>query len=134
MKRVTILFFLTIIVGISFIVVMLIWQGRFGLRRPPEVIRADLLKDAPLGMSFDQVQQFLASSGIVVIYVSKDKGLLRQDINPPILIGVQGIETKLGHYYFGGDFFLPTNVYAYFAFDQDKRLIEIWVEKVTDSW
>jgi len=54
---------------------------------------------------------------------------LNQSLNPEEVIGEKSIRVSVGSY----GFIFKTNVTVFFGFDEDSKLIDIWIWKTTDS-
>lgn len=98
------------------------------LRRSEETIEASLLAATPLGSSAQDVVRALEKKGHPVRVSSA--GVYKQKPGTKSeVVGVASIRVLLGEYRAP----LITSVSAFFAFDADARLIEIWVWKTVDA-
>jgi hypothetical protein len=101
------------------------------LRRSQESIESRLYRITPAGTSFQTATSKL-SSVFGKISISDKCGFLRQDWPAATeVVGTKSIDVYLGEYYH-----FPvgqTDVTAYWGFDNNGKLIEIWVWKDTDS-
>jgi hypothetical protein len=96
-----------------------------------EAMRRDLLRVTPLRSSLGEVEQKLRARH-VRLQKSLNTGFLRQpDSGPSEVVGEKSIWAHLGGYRSG--FFTTTTIDAYWGFDGQEKLIEIWVWKVDDS-
>ena len=99
--------------------------------RSESSIRASLLKQTPLGSSLSDVRAFVAKKRwLDQSYTGTNYGFYKQEPGEPAhTIGVSSICGHLGHYY------LPfrTDVTAFWGFDGDGRLLDVWVWKTTDA-
>jgi hypothetical protein len=104
----------------------------FGLRRSEEKIKPSLLELAPLGSNPDTVLAVVKHQGWKTDGYRANTGFYKQEPKTkPEVVGVSSVQASLGDFYtfpFGS-----TNVSAFWGFDKDRRLIEIWVWKTTDS-
>ena len=63
----------------------------------------------------------------------ESKGFLRQDQGQAyVVVGVSSVEADLGQYY-DIPFPFPVFVSAYWGFDKQGRLIDVWVKKERDG-
>jgi len=122
-KRLLGVFLLVAVVGLAFI-------GCSSLRRSEGTIRGHLERLTPLGTQYDVAVQTLEHH---FSHVQKNEttGFLRQENGQQEVVGVKSIQVHLGEYRnvpIGS-----TSVDAYWGFDKNGKLIEIWVWKTTDS-
>ena len=109
-------------------VAVVLWFYPPSLMRSEVGIRNSLLKQTPLGSSFDQVRSFAERQGWRPH--GEWNGFQRQEAGKlPETVGVTSIEAEVGRYW------LPfcTTVTAFWGFDSEGRLIDVWVWKTTDS-
>ena len=103
-----------------------------GLRRSEAAIRESIFSLTPLGSSSDVVLALVKKEGWKSDGFNSRSGFLKQ---PPSgkseVVGVAHIQAALGHHWTFP--FLTTDVAAYWGFDKDGRLIEVWVWKTTDA-
>ncbi len=113
------------------IVIVIIWQLKYDLRKDSEEIKVQMLNKTPIGMSFDEVVSKLKSKNFnPEIY--NNKGFFKHEYDQyPITIGRSSIEVFLGDYIVFPFYF--TSVTAFWGFDKEGKLIEIWVRKTTDG-
>lgn len=98
------------------------------LMSSPNEIRQSLLSKTPLGINKKLAQERLLQEGVVIKL--ENHGFLRQEPGLPLItVGVYSIRASLGDYCL----LLCTNVTAFWGFDQDEKLIELWVWKTTDA-
>jgi hypothetical protein len=99
--------------------------------RSESSIRASLLKETPLGSSSSDVRAFVANQGwLDRSYAGTNFGFYKQESGEPAHeVGVSSICGQLGHYW------LPfrTDVTAFWGFDTNGHLIDVWVWKTTDA-
>lgn len=106
------------------------------LRKSPERIRADMLKHTPIGMSMDEVIKVINNNDNWEIEFIHDNGLTMHNGYPRIdsflvnenTVGVKSMSVYIGTYnffFFAGE----TIVRAYYAFDEDSKLVDIAVGK-----
>lgn len=114
----------------AIILVLLNVTACSSLRESSVAIRRTLLFQTPIGSSQEEVltvlneHQYKASQS--------NSGFLRQERHEPTaVIGVSSIRAELGDYWVPP--FLTTSVTAFWGFDADKKLLDIWVWKTTDA-
>ena len=100
------------------------------MKKTEEEIQSELLAQFPLGSKIDEVEKGLRVRGIQP-QVSKNAGFLKQQKGDSRVIGSQSIRSHLGDY--RSSIFLVTSVTAFFAFNNQDELIDIWVWKTTDG-
>jgi hypothetical protein len=118
------LIYSAVIIGIAFLI------SSCSLLRSETSIRASLLKQTPIGSSLSDVRAFVAKRGWLDRSYVGTNGFLKQEVGSPIqVVGVSSICGQLGHYW------LPfrTDVTAFWGFDANGRLIDVWVWKTTDA-
>ncbi|WP_124950069.1 hypothetical protein [Sulfuriferula thiophila] len=91
-------------------------------------IREHLLEKTPIGTKFDQVISFCASNNLKC-YHSDTAGYLNQDTGK--VVGVKSIWTGLSERKESP--LTVTSISAYWGFDKDGKLIDIWVWKTIDA-
>jgi hypothetical protein len=100
------------------------------LRRSKDVIEKQLQKITPLGTQYNVAVKLLEQH-FSEIQQNTNTGFLKQEGPTQEVIGVKSIEVPLGSY---RNFpFGSTWVRAYWGFDENGRLLEIWVWKDEDS-
>jgi hypothetical protein len=95
-----------------------------------EAIQAELQKLMPLGTSYETAASEL-SRRFGRVQRNENTGFLLQEGPRTEVVGVRSLEVRLGEYRH-----LPlgsTVVQAFFGFDKDGKLIQIWVWKTTDA-
>jgi hypothetical protein len=101
------------------------------LCRPESSIRASLLRGTPLGSTSQEVRAFVQSRGWLDRNYIGDSGFLKQEAGvPAVEVGVTSIRGELGRYW---SVPFQTSVTAFWGFDANGRLIDIWVWKTTDG-
>ena len=101
------------------------------LRRDSDQIEASLLKLTPLGSNSEAVLDLVKKKGWRSSGYIEQHGFYKQQGTKNETVGVFCIQASLGDYY---AFPLgTTNAMAFWGFDKDRRLIQIWVWKTTDS-
>lgn len=112
-----------------------VWFVRPSLRRPESSIRASLLKETPLGSTSQEVRAVVEKRGWLDHGYAGSTGFLKQNPGvPAVEVGVTSLRGELGHYWE-----LPrplpfrTDVTAFWGFDNERHLIDIWVWKTTDA-
>jgi hypothetical protein len=110
------------------------------LRQSKEHIIDKLLQNTPIGTNMDDVLSFVGSNRKWRIVSKRDTGILVLNGSPSFpshlisnederVIGVKSIRVHLGYY----QTIFRTDVEAYYAFDENSRLITIAVKKDTDA-
>jgi hypothetical protein len=100
------------------------------LHRSEASIRASLLRQTPLGSSSSEVRALLEQRGWLNRNYHGTTGYYYQPSTEPArTVGVTSLSANLGDYGFP----FRTNVSAFWGFDRDDRLIDIWVWKTTDA-
>lgn len=119
------------IVGIlAFCTILFSLAACNSLRRSEDVIEKQLQSITPLGTQYNVAVKLLEQN-FTEIQQSRNAGFLKQEGVTQEVVGVKSIEIPLGHY---GNFpFGSTWVSAYWGFDENGRLLEIWVWKTEDS-
>jgi hypothetical protein len=102
-----------------------VWVISNPLLRSEASIEAALLRTLPLGSSIDDVVRALRTRGVDVKVLPT--GVYKQK-NPakPEVVGVSSIRMELGTA-------LGTHVTAFWAFDDNGKLIDVWVWKTSDG-
>lgn len=100
------------------------------LRRSESHIRSQLLVSAPLGTSLENVEQYILEEEWEINWVSKESGFNHQRFSPSRVIGSKSIRANLGDYQ-GIPF--KANVTVFWGFDDQSKLIDIWVWKTWDG-
>ena len=108
------------------------------LRRSRERIRTDMFNHTPIGMSMDEVVGVIENNDNWEIRRTRDHGYAIRSGSPDItlssgdknIIGVKAMEVTIGSYNF---FFVAgkMTVYVFYAFDEDSKLIDIAVVKLS---
>lgn len=96
--------------------------------REEQGIREKLLKDTPTGTSFEEVKAFCAKSKFKCAN-STTAGYLNQDTGQ--VIGVSSIWAVIDER--KSMPMLTTSISAYWGFDKEKKLVDIWVWKTIDG-
>lgn len=99
------------------------------LRQPETAIRESLLQDTPLGSSLSVVRVYAQEQGWDIQCVNEEGGFYDQRTRPAKVTGQQSLRASLGDYHSP---FL-TEVTVFWGFDEQSRLMDIWVWKVTDA-
>ena len=122
MKRLIALF---VVIGIA----ASVGFGSVSLRRPASMIEASLLGIAPIGTLKDEVVRAIEKKGWTHSAL-RDTGFTKQASSHPMeIVGKKSIEAHLGEY----GLFLKTSVDAFWGFDEDGKLLGVWVWKTTDA-
>jgi hypothetical protein len=127
LRRILLITAVTVLVAVT---VALVWAARNPLRRPEAEIRADLLREAPLGSSTAQVETMIRRHGWKLSGPLANTGFYDQRTRPARETGAQHLRASLGDYQ---DIPWEANVTVFWGFDQSGRLMDIWVWKTWDS-
>lgn len=100
------------------------------LRRSEAHIRAELLSAMPLGSPLESVEQYIVREGWEVVWISKTHGFNHQDLSPSREVGTKSIRSNLGDYQ---DIPFAANVTVFWGFNDQSKLIDIWVWKTWDA-
>jgi hypothetical protein len=115
------------------IVVLLATWLLFSLRRPEHMIRASLLRSTPLGSSSQQVRALLQSRGWISTNYIGSAGFLKQETGAPdVVVGATSLRGEIGSYR-SLPYLFETSVTAFWGFDTNDHLIDVWVWKTTDG-
>jgi hypothetical protein len=115
------------------IVVLLATWLLFSLRRPEPMIRASLLRSTPLGSSSRQVRALLQRQGWLSTNYIGSGGFLKQETGEPdVVVGATSLRGELGSYR-SVPYLFETSVTAFWGFDTNDYLIDVWVWKTTDG-
>jgi hypothetical protein len=110
---------------------LIAWLFCFSLHRPESFIRASLLRSTPLGSNSREVRTFVEGRGWLARDYIGNAGFLKQEAGvPAVEVGVTSIQGDLGHYRSG---LFQTYVTAFWGFDTNDHLIDVWVWKTTDG-
>ena len=115
----------------SLLLVLLGAGCSWNLRQSAERTEAALLALTPLGSSPEAVLELVKKKGWSSPGFNAHAGFLKQQSPQSAVIGRSHIRASLGNYQA-----LPlgtTNVTAFWGFDENRRLIQIWIWKTTDS-
>lgn len=104
-----------------------------GLRRADSSIRSGILSATPLGSDPDAVLAVIrakewSTHGYVQQGFHRQAAGVRSE-----LIGKSSIRASLGDYHGPPYFVFSTNVTAFWGFDENRRLIEVWIWRTTDA-
>lgn len=100
------------------------------LQRDAEVIRADILKETPIGSTIADVESKLRVKGLSP-QISRSAGFLKQEKGTSVEVGNQSIRLHLGTY--RSSLFSFTSVTVFWGFNDKSQLLDIWVWKTTDA-
>ncbi|HVU18571.1 MAG TPA: hypothetical protein VHD32_16835 [Candidatus Didemnitutus sp.] len=99
------------------------------LRRPAAAIEESLLRLAPRGSSVEEVLRAIEAKGWKHDFIH-ETGFLKQEGSKPMeVVGKKSIHAHLGEY----GLILKTSVDAFWGFDGEGKLLEVWVWKTTDG-
>lgn len=118
--------YLLLVVPMAVVVYMLLNP----LRRDAQKIEADLYLITPIGSLYAEAISKLGGR-YNQLQTYDNAGFLKQDLPPNKTVGVKSIKINLGEYYH-----FPigtTSVVAFWGFDANGKLLEVWVWKTTDS-
>jgi hypothetical protein len=107
-----------------------IWAARNPLRQPEAAIRANLLREAPLGGTTAHVEAMIQRHGWRLSYPLANTGFDDQRTRPARQTGAKHLRASLGDYQ---DIPWEANVTVFWGFDQSGRLIDLWVWKTWDA-
>lgn len=102
------------------------------LRKSPEKLRLEMLKKTPIGMQLDEVEKIARTMGEHTT-VSLTTGFPKQEIGDKRIVGVKSIRTDIGDYWAIPPLPMITSVTYFWGFDENGKLIDIWVWKTTDA-
>ena len=100
------------------------------LRYSENHIKGQLLRRAPLGTTMTDVQQLIESKGWVVSDYRDDVGFFDQRPAANAIVGKKHIRAELGSYQ---DIPFRAYVTVFWGFDEQSRLIDVWVWKTWDG-
>ena len=115
------------------------------LRWPETIIKTKLLLDTPLGTSTTEVESYIKKKGWIIRHIDENQGFLLQkntcDLNngsklvrnmfgyDDCIVGNKSIRASLGNYWA----IFTTNVTVFWGFNEEEKLIDIWVWKTSDA-
>lgn len=106
------------------------------LTKSEEQIREKLLEETPFGTHMEDVIKYIGSKKKLskkkweVTYISHEHGFTHQRVYPRRIVGEKSIRASLGDY----GIIFETNVTVFWGFDENSKLIDIWVWKTIDSF
>lgn len=112
------------------LVAAVVWLASNQFRYNESRIQAYLYRLTPLGTSYEESLRRI-SKKYEKFEKNETGGFWRQDLSPARTVGSKSIQVHVAEY-----FHFPigkTCIVAYWGFDKDGRLIEIWIWKTTDS-
>jgi len=117
------------------------WNSFNLIRNDEESLRKKLLLNTPITSSFSEVEDYARKHDWKTVKIDKNSGFYDQRKNQCkigkintsglCIVGKSYIEYDLGHY--KDLMFFITSISAFYGFDENNNLIEIWVWKTTDS-
>jgi hypothetical protein len=111
------------------VVVLAIGLGFASPRSPASTIETALLRITPLGSSKEDVLRAIEKQGWKHGPI-ENVGFLKQIPSRRMeVVGKKSIEAHLGEY----GFLFRTSVDAFWGFDNEGKLMDVWVWKTTDS-
>jgi hypothetical protein len=106
------------------------------LSRSDEKIRASILKHTPLGCSSGQVRAFVKEKHWSIYSENGEKGFVMrcqgQNAAHSIEVGSSFLACELGTTHFVM-FPFETSKHAYWGFDKNGQLVDVWVDEDTDA-
>ena len=115
------------------------------LRWPEAIIKTKLLLDNPLGTSMTEVSSYIKKKGWAIRHVDEKQGFFFQkkpcDLNngaklvrnmfgyDDCIVGSKSIRASLGNYWA----IFITNVTVFWGFNEEEKLIDVWVWKTNDA-
>jgi hypothetical protein len=103
------------------------WAISGSIFSPTSFIRASILRETPLGTSFSEVEATVKQKGWLAPNYGGSTGFLKQESGEPNeVIGVTSMRGSLGDWG-------PMNISAYWGFDRDGRLIDVWVWRTFEA-
>jgi hypothetical protein len=116
----------------AFVILATTGAGSIGLRRSESVIRESILALTPLGSSPEAVLTLVQKEKWKNQAHNKRSGfLMQQHGKKSVVVGTTHIQAWLGHHWTFP--FLRTDVVAYWGFDADGRLVDVWIWKTINS-
>jgi hypothetical protein len=123
-------FFISILAGL--VTLAAVAASPVGLRRSETAIRASILALTPLGSSSETVLALVQKEKWKSQGLDNRSGFLKQEHGKKSeVVGVAHIQAYLGHHWTFP--FLRTDVTAYWGFDTQGRLIDVWIWKTIDA-
>ena len=119
-----VLLFSCILTTVTIIIIIFLLNP---LWQPAPLIRANMLNLTPKDTSMEEVIRVIKENWEWEGYIA-DVGYLRQDVTPRVRIGEKSIKVFQGKYPF---VIFYTYVTVYYGFDENDKLIDIWVWKDT---
>jgi hypothetical protein len=106
--------------------------GSISLRRSETAIRDAILKLTPLGSPASIVLTVITKERWDSDGLNSHSGFLKQEAGKKTeVVGVTSVRANLGHQWTFP--FLTTDVAAFWAFDKEGRLIDVWIWKTVDA-
>lgn len=99
------------------------------LIRSEEALRKKILKDTPVGTQMDDILKYIERRNWEKIWVSDEHGFVKQDELSDPVIGVKSIRAGIGEH----RFIFVTSVTAFWGFNENSELIDVWVWKTVDA-
>lgn len=99
------------------------------LRRSEGVIREWLLRENPKRSSMEEVIGTIERQGWTDYQIDRTNGFYDQRTKPAKVTGEKSIRAVLGEY---RSIFYITNVTVFWGFDEEGRLVDVWVWKTTE--
>lgn len=96
------------------------------LRKSEEDIRTAILEITPIGMSIDDALSTIENKGWTTVGINRLRGVSSVEIQRlNENVGTQSIKANIGRY----TTFFETQVLAWWAFDEDSKLVDVFVRK-----
>jgi len=100
------------------------------LRRSAETIKANILKLTPIGMDMEDVIKVVEKKRSWRIHIDYEYGFSKQESGTRRkIIGEKSISAFIGEY----RNIFDTSVTVFWGFDENPKLIDVWVWKVIDG-
>jgi hypothetical protein len=125
------LFFFGIALGLTLAVAMAVVLLN-PLRKNVRTLRMEMLMETPIGMSLNEVEKTVKEMSWPTT-VSLTAGFHKQERNDNSVVGVKSIRAEAGTYWAIPPIPIRTGVTYFWGFDDNGKLIDVWVWKTTDA-
>jgi len=126
-KKIKLFIFIILLLLLSIGVILILSNP---LLRSEKSLRKMILKKTPIGSNMDDVIKYINSKKKwKVAWISYDSGFYHQGIFPEKVIGSKSIRVNIGEY----GLIFKTSVTVFWGFNEDSKLIDIWVWKTVDA-
>lgn len=109
---------------------VLLFAGCSELRKSEARIQQDILEVAPIGSDMSTVISMLQQKGYEIVWINRNSGFSDQRVRPAKVKGEMSIRSNFGDY---RGFIFMVNVTVFFAFDEEGKLLDVWVWKTKDA-